>query len=330
MARVSLYPVTRLQWGCAIPYRLARARGSRQHPSGNAHGWTFTTVNKSGCFAREGDRCGCHFEPVRLAFSGALDAATLNRNIIVTPTVENVYTNFDAAANVYYLSWEKQPRTEYCVLLKPGIADVYGNVIAESRRSCFVTGDLPAFLSPAGAGSVVTLDASQSSQLYFTVQNRDRVAFTLSEVPEPDFVRGRDVAGAVIREWQETFTVPRNTPTVVPLVLRRLGGALPTGYYHLAWADPPWGTQSLIFAVVDRHLTLKLAAEEALVWVTDLRSGEPISRTAVRLVNGGGELCCRHHRRRWPGANPDQPARGFVDNVAAVVGEPGAAGLAWR
>lgn len=331
-AELVFTPVTRLQLGMRYTVQVgARARAATSAPLGNAHGWTFTTVPAPILVAsapRDGTTGVDVAEPVRLAFSGALDAATLNRNIIVTPTVENVYTNFDAAANVYYLSWEKQPRTEYCVLLKPGIADVYGNVIAESRRSCFVTGDLPAFLSPAGAGSVVTLDASQSSQLYFTVQNRDRVAFTLSEVPEPDFVRGRDVAGAVIREWQETFTVPRNTPTVVPLVLRRLGGALPTGYYHLAWADPPWGTQSLIFAVVDRHLTLKLAAEEALVWVTDLRSGEPISRTAVRLVDGGGVLVAAGTTDDDGLAQiPISPREDLWTNVAAVVGEPGAAGF---
>ncbi len=325
-------PVTNLNLGTRYTVQVgARARAATSAPLENPHRWTFTTV-PSPAFVTAAPRDGVTgvavAEPVRLAFSGALDLATLDRNIIITPTVENVHANFDAAANVYYLSWDKQPRTEYCVLLKPGVADVYGNVITESRRSCFVTGDLPAFISPAGSTSAMTLDASQPAQLHFSVQNRDRVAFTLSEVPEPDFVRGRDVAGAVIREWQETFNVPRNTPTVVSLVLRRLGGALPTGYYHLAWADPPWGTQSLAFAVVDRHLMLKLAAEEALVWVTDLRSGAPISRTAVRLVDGEGVLVAAGTTDVDGLAQiPISPREDLWTNVAAIVGEPGAAGF---
>jgi len=331
-AELVFTPVTQLNLGTRYTVQVgARARAGTSAPLENPQRWTFTTVPSPALVTsapRDGMTGVDVAEPVRLTFSGALDAATLDRNIIITPTVENAYTNFDAAANVYYLSWDKQPRTEYCVLLKPGIADVYGNVIAQSQRSCFVTGDLPPFIGPAGSLSAVTLDASQPSQLYFVVQNPDRVAFTLSEASEPDFVRGRDVAGAVIREWQETFNVPRNTPTVVPLVLRRLGGALSTGYYHLAWTDPPWGTQSLAFAVVDRHLTLKLAADEALVWVTDLRSGEPISRTAVRLVDGEGVLVAAGTTNDDGLVQiPISPREDLWSNVAAIVGEPGAAGF---
>lgn len=331
-AELLFAPVTPLKLGTRYTVQVgARARAATSAPLENPQQWTFTTVPSPALVSsvpRDGATGVDVAEPARLAFSGALDMATLDRNIVITPTVENVYANFDAAANVYYLSWDKQPRTEYCVLLKPGIADVYGNVITESYRSCFVTGDLPAFIGPAGSARAVTLDASQPAQLYFSVQNPDRVAFTLSEVAEPDFVRGRDVTGVVIRQWQETFNVPRNTPTVVPLVLRRLGGALPTGYYHLAWANPPWGTQSLTFAVVDRHLTLKLAAEEALVWVTDLRSGEPISRTAVRLVDSEGVLVAAGTTDDDGLAQiPISPREDLWTNVAAVVGEPGTAGF---
>ncbi|MEJ5310377.1 MAG: Ig-like domain-containing protein [Anaerolineae bacterium] len=331
-AELVFTPLTNLNLGARYTVQVgARARAATSAPLENPQQWTFTTVLSPTLVSsvpRDGATGVDVAEPLRLTFAGALDVATLDRHIIITPTVENVYTNFDAAANVYYLSWNKQPQTEYCVLLKPGIADVYGNVITESRRSCFVTGDLPAFIGPAGSASAVTLDASQPSRLYFLLQNAGRVAFTLSEVAEPDFVRGQDVAGVVIREWQETFSVPRNTPTVVPLVLRRLGGALPTGYYHLAWANPPWGTQSLAFAVVDRHLTLKLTAAEALVWVTDLRSGEPISRTAVRLVDGEGVLVAAGTTDDDGLAQiPISPREDLWTNVAAVVGEPGAAGF---
>ncbi len=331
-AELVFTPLTNLHLGARYTVQVgARARAATSAPLENPQQWTFTTVSSPTLVSsvpRDGATGVDVAEPLRLMFVGALDAATLDRNIIITPTVENVYTNFDAAANVYYLSWDKQPQTEYCVLLKPGIADVYGNVITESHRSCFVTGDLPAFIRVVDSANVVTLDASQPSRLYFSVQNLGRVAFTLSEVAESDFVRGRDVAGVVIREWQEKFTVPRNTPTVVPLLLRRLGGALPTGYYHLAWANPPWGTQSLAFAVVDRHLTLKLAAEEALVWVTDLRSGEPISRTAVRLVDGEGVLVAAGTTDDDGLAQiPISPREDLWANVAAVVGEPGAAGF---
>ena len=324
MARLNLETRYTVQIG-------ARARAATSAPLENSQSWTFTTAPYPAFLAsipQDGATDVDVAEPVRLAFSGVLDTATLDRHIVITPTVAHPYTYFDASANVYHLSWDKQPQTEYCVLLQPGIADVYRNVITESHTSCFVTGDLPSFIGPASASGAVTLDASQPSELLLLVQNVDRVSFTLSEVREPDFVRGRDVGGIVIREWQETFTAPRNTPTVVPLVLRRLGGALPPGYYHLAWENPPWGTQSLDFAVVDRHLTLKLSAEEALVWVTDLRSGEPISRTAVRLVDREGLLIAAGTTDEDGLADiPVNRREDLWENVAAIVGEPGAEGF---
>lgn len=325
-------PVGRLKLGMRYTVQVgARARAATSAPLANPQSWTFTTVPYPALVTAipQDEAIGVDIaEPARLAFAGALNVATLDRHITITPTVENPYTYFDVAANVYHLAWDKQPRTEYCVLLKPGIADVYGNVITTSQTACFVTGDLPALIGPARSEGAVTLDASQSSQLNFVVQNRDRVSFTLSEVGEPDFVRARDVEGVVIREWQETFTTPRNTATVVPVVMRRLGGALPTGYYHLAWENPPWGTQSLNFAVVDRHVMLKLAAEEALVWVNDLRSGEPISRTAVRLVDREGLLIAAGTTDGDGVARiPISPRKDLWENVAAVVGEPGEAGF---
>ena len=325
-------PVTRLSLGTRYTVRVgARARAATSAPLENPHAWTFTTVPYPafvGAIPEDGATGVDVAEPVRLTFSGMLDAATLDWHVTITPAVENPYTYFDAGANVYQLSWDKQPQTEYCVLLKPGTADVYGNVITESHTSCFVTGDLPSFIGPAGVGSAVTLDASQPSEIPFLVQNLDRVAFTLSEVAEPDFVRGRDIEGVIIREWQETFAAPRNTPTVVSLFLRRLGGALPTGYYHLAWEAPLWGEQSLNFAVVNRHLTLKLAAEEALVWVTELRSGEPVSRTAVSLVDREGVLIAAGTTDTDGLAYiPISPRENLWENVAAVVGEPGEAGF---
>ncbi len=325
-------PVAHLRLGTRYTVQVgARARAATSAPLGNPQSWTFTTVPYPALVAtipQDGATTVDLAEPVRLAFSGALNVATLDRHISITPTVENPYAYFDADANVYYLSWDKQPQTNYCVQAKPGIADVYDNVITTSQTLCFDTGDLPAFVAPASAEGAVTLDASQSSQLSFVVQNRDRVSFTLSEVGEPDFVRARDVEGVVVREWQETFTTPRNTATVVPIVLRRLGGALPAGYYHLAWENPPWGMQSFNFAVVDRHVMLKLAAEEVLVWVTDLRSGEPISRTAVRLVDGDGLLVAAGTTDEDGLAQiPVSLRKDLWTNIAAVVGEPGAVGF---
>ncbi len=309
----------------------ARARAATSAPLANPQVWTFTTVPYPALTASvpENGAAGVGVgESVRLTFAGALDAATLDANIAITPAGKSLYTYFDTAAGVYHLSWDKDPRTEYCVLIKPGIADIYGNMLPESDDLCFVTGDLPPFIGLAMTSDAVTLDAAEPATLYFLVRNLASASFVLSELNEVNFVRGWDAAGASIRDWAEKFDVPRNVATVVPLNLRRLGTALPTGYYQLAWDNPPWGKQSVRIGVVDRHVTLKLAAKEALVWVTDLRSGEPISRTAVRLIDREGLLIAAGTTdAAGLAAIPISPRADLWENVAAVVGEAGKAGF---
>ncbi len=325
-------PALKLNLGAQYTVQVGtRARAATSAPLENPQVWTFTTVPYPAVTASvpENDASDVGVdEPVRLTFAGALNAATLTEHVVVTPTRGSLYTYFDAESGVYHLSWDKDPRTEYCVLIKPGIADVYGNILTESGEFCFVTGDLPSFIGPATTFDAVTLDAAEPATLYFLVRNLDGGAFTLVELDEVSFIRGWDVTGAVIRDWKETFDTPRNVATAVPLNLRRLGTALPTGYYQLAWDNPPWGKQSIRIGIVDRHVTLKLAAAEALVWVTDLHSGEPISRTAVRLIDREGLLIAAGTTDTdGLAAIPISPRADLWENVAAIVGEPGKAGF---
>ncbi len=325
-------PALPLQLGMRYTAQIGtRARAATSAPLENPQTWTFTTVPYpalSDAVPRNGAVGVALDEPVRLVFSGALDVSTLAAHIIITPTFDGLYTDFDAATGIYYLAWNKLPRTEYCVLLEPGIADVYGNVMAAGQRLCFVTGDLSSFMGPAAALDTVTLDAARPAKLDFLVRNLTNASFTLTELDVVNFLRGPDAVGKPLRTWRETFKVSTNVTTVVPLALQRQGGALPTGYYQLAWDNPPWGKQSLAIAVVDRHVMLKLAANEALVWVTDLRSGEPISRTAVQLVDHEGLLIAAGTTDTdGLAAIPISSRPSLWDTVAAIIGEPGKPGF---
>ena len=319
-------PTQRLRLGTQYTVRIGpRARAATSVPLENPRTWTFTTVQAPAVVsmtpADEAVTVRVH-EPVRITFAGAIDARTFEERVLVTPTQDSLYTYFDTGCGVYNLSWEKAPRTEYCVTALPGIADVYGNAIEARAESCFVTGDLDPFFGPATHLPALTLDASAPAQLQFLAQNRNSVDFTLSRLTEAGFIRGWNVGGTEVRSWTETLLqAPRNTMAVAPVDLSR-GRSLSTGYYELAWENPPWGTQSIRIGVVDRHVMLKLAAEEAVVWVTNLRSGEPISRTAVRLVDQEGLLIAAGTTDTDGLAHiPISPREDLWESVAAIVGE---------
>ncbi len=312
-----------------------RARAVSSAPLQNPGAWGFTTVPfpaLADMTPPDGAEEVEVYDPVRLTFRGAIDPATLEDHVLIDPPVaeDKLYTYFDAGAGVYSLSWEKEPRTEYCISVMPGVADRYGNVLSEPSVGCFTTGDLPPFIGPATQLSVVTLDADAPAELYFLVRNLRQATFVLSSVTEEEFVQGWGGEGEPLRTWRELFRPQPNAVEVTPVSLTRRGGPLATGYYRLEWETAEgrgWFNQINI-AVVDRHVMLKLSRDEALVWVTDLRSGTPISRTEVRLVDEGGLLIAAGTTDDSGLVRiPISPREELWTRVAAVVGEAGSPGF---
>ncbi len=270
------------------------------------------------------------YDSVRVAFAGAISPTTVLPHVVVTPSVaqNDLYTYW--SGNILNLSWDKEPRTEYCVRIAPGIQDRYGNETTSSLAACFTTGDLPPVFAPATGGNAATLDAAQPAELYVVSRNLTRVSLSLLSMSERAFIGSQEIAGEEVRGWTESLAGEPNEARISPLVLTRQGGPLPTGYYGLRWSAPQDGgwRQDLRIAVVDRHVTLKVATEEALVWVTDLQSGEPVAGAEVRLLDEQGTLIAGATTdSQGIARTPIEARKNLWDRVAAVVGRPGEEGF---
>ena len=309
-----------------------RSRALTSAPLVNPQQWDFTTAATPAPLAllpapdAEGVPVA---EPVRITFAGALTPEAIADFVIITPTVpaEALFRHWDD--NTLTLDWEKAPRTTYCVAVRPGIPDWYGNTSEASLGGCFTTGDWSPFVAPATDATAVTLDASAPPELYFVSRNVDSLELTLTQLDEATFAQGRGT-GEPERQWSAALSEVANTYALDAVALTVRSAALSTGYYDLAWtpATSPGAPTHLQLAVVDRNLTLKLTAEEALVWVTDLRSGAPITRTEVRLVDHEGLLMAAGTTDRDGVARIRiGPLTTLRQRVLAVVGTPGAAGF---
>ncbi len=330
-------PTQQLALGTRYTFHVhERARAVTSAPLQNPGSWSFTTAPTPSVVsfapAPGAEDIGVN-EPVRVAFEGAIDPQTLDEHveIMIDEEITDLYTYFDEETGVYRLSWDKEPQTEYCVAVDSDVADIYGNTLDEARIACFTTGDLPPFIGAATSMDAVTLDAAESAEIYFLVRNLTGAAFSLSELSEANFIKSWETGGASIREWTERFDPPDNVAAVAPVELARLGGPLPTGYYALEWQSDEvqhsWQRQ-LKIAVIDRHVTLKLAAEEALIWVTDLHTGQPVTRTAVQLMDEEDVLIAAGTTDRDGLARiPLSRRENLWERVAAVVGEPGSPGF---
>ncbi len=312
----------------------SRARAITSAPLENPVTWAFDTVPFPSVVSvspADGSEGVPVREPVRVQFAGDIDPDTLRDHVHITPEVDaaTLYTHYDARANVYSLSWDKRARTEYCVTAQPGIADRYGNALEESSPACFTTGDLPPYVGLAHPLDTLTLDASQPAVLHILARNQNRVSFELFRLNQTQFLSGERTGGQSTRTWNETLNPLPNEALIAPVDLVLRGGPLSTGYYRVAW-DPAAteGPRSVNIAVVDTHVTLKLATQESLVWLTDLQSGIPLSRTTVSLVDQEGLLIAAGTTDLDGLVRiPISPRDNLWEPVAAVVGNPGEAGF---
>jgi hypothetical protein len=328
-------PTQQLELGTRYLLRLGeRARALTGAPIEAPLESTFTTVPYPAPLSivpPDGAQGVSLYDSVRVAFAGAISPTTVLPHVVVTPSIaaEDLYTYW--SGDVLNLSWEeKEPRTEYCVRVEPGILDRYGNATTTSVATCFTTGDLPAVFAPATGGNAVTLDATQPAEIYVVSRNVARASLSLLSMTERDFIGAREIVGTEVRSWTETPGGEANQAQIRPLGLTRQGTSLSTGYYGLRWSTPEdegW-RQDLRIAVVDRHVTLKVATEEALVWVTDLQSGEPVAGAEVRLLDEQGTLIAGATTdSQGIARTPIEARENLWDRVAAVVGRPGEEGF---
>jgi len=276
-----------------------------------------------------------YYEPLHVQFQGLIDTDTLEGHFRLTengtPAEINFWWDDYGDGNYAHIHWDKTPGAEYCLTVLPGIADRYGNTIADETTACFTGGDMPTLFMPATRQNPIALDARVAAQLYFVSVNAPRANLTLSTMNERGFLSYEGSPQTPLRRWTLEMNTRANQTAIVPVDLAEDGGTLPTGYYYLAWSVPgaqTWWSTNLRFAVVDRHVTLKVGATDALVWVTDLRSAQPIAGAPVRLLDRSG-------RQLGDGVtDADGIARFAIpmqeelwDNVTAIAGTPGQPGF---
>jgi uncharacterized protein YfaS (alpha-2-macroglobulin family) len=275
-----------------------------------------------------------YYEPVRVEFNGLIDPETIEEHITVTDAGEivgaNVWWNTYQETPAAYISWDKTPGAEYCITVNEGISDLYGNTIDEAAHRCFIGGDLPSIFTLATQMEGLTLDAAEPARFYFVAVNIDYANFRLERLNEINFVDYENRPGEILRQWSMTFGGPRNEVQTIPVDLTESGQPLPTGFYQIVWDSDTdrWGPRRMRFAVIDRHVTLKTAEDEALVWVTELRSATPIEGAPVHVVARTGVVLGSGI------TDADGIARFLItpgtdryDANIAVMGEPGAQGF---
>jgi uncharacterized protein YfaS (alpha-2-macroglobulin family) len=313
--------------------------------------WPFETVPYPRILTTDpadGDSSAAPETSFSIEFSAPMDVSTLMPNITILPEPTSVYTYWSSHRSRFNVSWDIQPSSSYEVRLGGGMADPYGNTVGEDRIVRFTTRALDPMIYLAVPGNLGTYNGYTNTVVYLAHRNVSRVDLALYRVDWEDFMQltGRnrwsawedfdpETEAESVRAWSLPAEAELNDSRYLRVELAEDGGPLPPGLYMLEASTPEvrsleWWQPSRHLLVVSRvHLALKMAQQDALIWATDLETGEPLAGLDVSFVDPDKSVV---GQGPTDGDGVFRVELASVDDIwdpyLAVAGEPGAADFA--
>ena len=252
----------------------------------------------------DGDKQAAPSTPFTIKFSAPMDVSTLMPNITVIPKPTRIYTYWDPWDNSFVLNWDPPASTSWEVRLGPNMADPYGNRIGEEQVVRFTTRPLDPAVYLQVPGNVGLYNAYTSTFIYVSHLNVTQVDLSLHRLTWEDFrrlttgdwwsvwERFAPPDSQLVRRWPVPVEAPLNEARYKRVYLSEDEGPLPPGLYFLHVSAPEtrrrgWSASRHILVVSRIHMTLKLAPREALVWATDLATGQPVPNLDINLWGRG-------------------------------------------
>jgi uncharacterized protein YfaS (alpha-2-macroglobulin family) len=295
---VTITPVNRLALQTRYTLRLdASAQSADGNSLEEGLTWTFTTVPPPSVVfisPPEGYRREGYSSELLIQFASPMMIESVKERIVITPEPEGEIEWWYSESNWNMRAYILEPSTSYEVRALPGMSDIYGNTTTLEHVVRFTTAAAPpqAGLQMPYQTSVMREGGPQ--QFYIMYRNVQRVEVKLYRITPTQFAsflngrlrRDEYQPPVVDLVWE---TVEFNSGQLNERVLEPLqpteadGSPLSPGFYFITLDTPDISHQwqpflsTRLLVVANANLTFKTTTNEALVWVTDLQSGESLS-----------------------------------------------------
>jgi uncharacterized protein YfaS (alpha-2-macroglobulin family) len=249
-------------------------------------------------------------EALRLQFTNPVSYKELIAKLRFEPPVEipDYYEEWDQSSATVWLTLPLEPETDYKGVIAAGLADDFGNVLGQPVEFAFRSAPYEPYVGmTTGHGILesygdlkVPVSAVNIPSILFQAARvaKDRVIPLLTS--ERVFWQGEAYAGApgffgVSRRIE--LGLPRNERRVVPLPLEEV---LPdrTGFVFIqldAGAAASWNRFPKAFIQsTGLGLSAKFSPDNNVVWVSDLKTGEPAADAEVEIRDDANAV-------RWSG-----------------------------
>ncbi|NDJ53341.1 MAG: hypothetical protein GYB68_09695 [Chloroflexi bacterium] len=278
---------------------------------GAAYTTSFRTVLAPGIretFPEDGGRPEGFFPAIpRICFNSPMDEASLQDKFVFEPEplgdYDIFYSEFDFCAGP---TTDFEASTTYTVTLLPGARDVYGRSIDEPFSFTFTNNQLgPEVQLNVTDNQYGVYDAGRAAEVFMLYRNVERVDFRLSQLTNRQFIDTFNFESPnslyqlvvpdeqVLREWSVDAEQELDASFYERVTLSEDGGALAPGVYLLQMSSPQASEREVrhLMVVSTANLLTKFSFNEALVWLTDLDTGQAIAGQPVTLYDRlGAEL----------------------------------------
>ena len=286
--------------------------------------WVFDTIAYPQVLSTDpadGDTRARPWGDLEITFSSPMDPESIRDNFTIRPIVSatQVYTYWWDNHTKLDISFPIDPNTDYEVTLSGELRGRYGQPLDQDTTIRWRTRALDPLVDLHAPFRIGTYNAYTETALYVTARNVRRVSFALYDMPLKEFLRAngedsweywddyRGNADTLARRWSLEVAPPLNQRRTYRVNLAgEAEAALEPGLYYLeVWADSehvypealPAGPSEVEreILVLSRHsLSFKTTpgspdsgatASEALVWATDLRSGDVLPGLPVVVLD---------------------------------------------
>ncbi|HEX2695944.1 MAG TPA: MG2 domain-containing protein, partial [Acidobacteriota bacterium] len=249
-------------------------------------------------------------QPLKFQFTNPVLYAEFLKNVKFEPeaAVPDYYSEWDQASSEVWLNLPLEPETAYSVRLPAGLKDEFGNALGKDVALSFRTAPYRASISMTTGHGIV--EAYGDPVYPVTAMNAERVLVQASNVPreavvplltrDKVFWTNEDVRpdpGAFGMERVLEFRVPRNKRQAVPLDLKPvLADRFGLVFVQLDTGSPDKYDRypKAFVQVTDLAISAKFSPENNEIWVTELRTGQPVADAGIELRSDANEV-------RWTG-----------------------------
>jgi hypothetical protein len=269
----------------------------------SAKTWRFSTVKNPGIVStsprngQTGVEVGSGY---RIVFASPMETKGFMDHLTISPQVTNVYTYWSEYDTDLRIQFDQDPATTYNITIDPEAVDKYGGKLGEAERVRFTTGDLAPYAALNTDGRLGTFSTYTDTVLYATHRNISQLDVSLYQLSLDNFARMNSdwmlwekftpAQETLIRQWTQKVQGQKNKASLARLELvDERGNALPPGLYYVELNAPEVKGLSgerpfrYMFVKSGLNLTLKQTRTEALIWATDLSSGQPVPKLPISL-----------------------------------------------